>query len=177
MSKFKKATSAFDRQKIAAYKEALRAKEAENAKPEGYVPKTFYVTSGPHLYISKMLNQKGALSVKEIWHEYTRDQQAKTDEVLRSLTYLKQKIIPTMVEQRKIEKTGFSQVRQKFFGYKLNPKYAFKHVHPEIVASLDPPVDVTPRRPRQAADGSINIVTRASRGASTEEVPQTTVEK
>jgi len=151
MNSVKKLTSAFDKQKLHAYKQFLKGKNAEGgqaALPAGEARKSYYVTDGPQLYVSSLLNKKGPLTSKQMWLEYQRDQQAKERDMLPSISYLKKKIIASMLDQGKLERAGYSRVKEKFFGYKLVPQKAFKNVHPEIVANLTPKVDVTPRRPR-----------------------------
>jgi len=151
MNSVKKLTSALDKQKLAAYKQFMKRKAGEaeaNALPAGEAKKSYYVTDGPHLYISSLLNKKGPLTSKQMWQEYQRDQQAKERDMLPSLNYLKKKIIAGMLDQGKLERAGYSRVKEKFFGYKIVPSVAFKNVHPDIVANLVPKVDVTPRRPR-----------------------------
>lgn len=154
MNRLKKLTSAFDKQKLANYKALLKQQNAQNNQnaapatelPEGEPrPKKYYVTGGPQLYISTLLNKRGALTTKQMWFEYTRDSEAVEKNLLPSLTYLKTKIVPSMVEMGKLEKTGFSKVKSRFFGYKLNPIKAFKNVHPDVMATIEPKVDINQR--------------------------------
>ena len=62
-----------------------------------------YVTGGPHLWVSTLLHHKGALSGNQIWEEYVRDE--KVDKTLiNSKSHLKNKIMPLMRKQGKVEK-------------------------------------------------------------------------
>ncbi len=149
MNKLKKLTSPFDKQKIANYKSLLKQKEGELKSAEETTDKTqkprFYVTDGPHLYVSILLNRKGPLTAKQIWREYQKDEDAKAKDLFSSLTYLKQTILNKMREQNKIESAGYSRITKQFHGYKLNPKTAFGNVSPDIISTLEPMPDLGSR--------------------------------
>lgn len=97
-----------------------------------------YVTQGPHLYVSMMLNRKAPLTAQQIWNEFQKDNEAKEADILKSKTYLKRKILDEMERQHKVYRAGFSQLNRKFLGFRLNPDVAFRNVHPDIISALDP---------------------------------------
>jgi hypothetical protein len=47
-----------------------------------------YVRTGPHLWVSKLLYSRGALSSKKIWDEFIKDQSVDKD-LIASKTFLK----------------------------------------------------------------------------------------
>jgi len=160
MNSLKKLTGALGKQKLNAFKLLQKNKAAGGQAQEG-IPaltesqperKTHFVMGGPHLYISQLLNRKGHLTSKQIWYEYTRDREARKNKILPSKTYLKQKILATMTEQGKIERTPYSKIKKKYLGFKLNPQKAFKNVHPEIVSSLVPEVNVKTRKIKSVSE-------------------------
>jgi len=149
MNKLKKLTSPFDKQKIANYKSLLKQQEASLKSTEAAEKgekQRFYVTDGPHLYVSILLNRKGPLTAKQIWREYQKDDEAKAKKLLPSLTYLKQTILSKMKEQGKISSAGYSRITKQFYGYKLNPQIAFKNVSPDIISTLEPKPDLGNRK-------------------------------
>ena len=59
------------------------------------------VSTGPQLWVSCLLNAKGALSTNRIWEEYTRD--SKVDkELIPTKSYLKNSVLGKMVLNGKI---------------------------------------------------------------------------
>ena len=62
-----------------------------------------YVREGPHLWVSKLLHQRGALSTKKIWEEYVKDPTAEKD-IIKSKNHLKERIITMMIVQGKLVK-------------------------------------------------------------------------
>lgn len=152
VNRLKKLTSALDKQKLMA---ALRQKKAEDAakaqEREDKGPrKEFYVTGGPMLYVSKLLNKNGTMSSQQMWNEYSKDKAAIADDVLQSHTYLRTKIIKNMILQGKLERQFFSSVKKRFLGYKLVPHKAFRNVDPAILAAITPPVNITPKKAPEA---------------------------
>jgi hypothetical protein len=47
-----------------------------------------YVKGGPHLWVSKLLHQRGPLSTKKIWDEYVKDAAVDKD-LIKSKNFLK----------------------------------------------------------------------------------------
>ena len=47
-----------------------------------------YVRGGPHLWVSKLLYQRGALSSRKIWDEFVKDPSVEKD-LITSKTFLK----------------------------------------------------------------------------------------
>ena len=96
-----------------------------------------YVTGGPHLWVSTLLHHKGALSGNQIWEEYVRDE--KVDKTLiNSKSHLKNKIMPLMRKQGKVEKARAQDLPQyKYSGWKVIPHKAFKNTDPEIIMAMD----------------------------------------
>lgn len=123
--------------------EAKKAKDPPLETPIEITPKAsprrkFLIKSGPHLYVSQVLNSKGPLTAKEIWVEYLKDQEAVDKQVLRSKAFLQKRVIPSMLEKGKVSKAGWSPVAQKYMGYSLVPEKAFKRTDPEILVGLQP---------------------------------------
>lgn len=160
MNRFKNFSKSFDKEKIGniynryvkkqtskqaqAPLDEKKVKESETPSdkpidiaPENKKPK-YYINKGPHLYVSMLLNRKGPLTAKQIWHEYQKDEKAKQENNIRSLTYLKQTILKHMKSSEKIKPGGYSKVRDCFVGFLLNPENAFKNTHPDILANLNP---------------------------------------
>ena len=48
-----------------------------------------YVTQGPHLWVSKLLQIRGPISSSKIWEEYGKDKEAQELELFRSKAFLK----------------------------------------------------------------------------------------
>ncbi len=51
-----------------------------------------FVRDGPHLWVSKLLHERGCLSAKKIWEEYLKDDSVDKD-LLKSKTFLKNRIL------------------------------------------------------------------------------------
>jgi hypothetical protein len=51
-----------------------------------------YVREGAHLWVSKLLHQRGALSSKKIWEEFIKDPTVEKD-VIKSKHFLKERIL------------------------------------------------------------------------------------
>ena len=97
-----------------------------------------YVTGGPHLWVSTLLHEKGTMSTNRIWDEYNRDNST-PDGMIKSKSFLKNKILYQMLQQGKIQKGRAKDMPQfKRAGWKVNPSKAFKHTEPSILMKLDP---------------------------------------
>ena len=151
MNRLRKLTGVFNKNNVAsAVKPAVTATQTQatvepienQVEDQTKKGKKHYVTNGPCLYISTLMNQKGSMTTKQMWFEYSRDEAAVAENKIRSLTYLKTKIVPAMENSGKLEKLGFSNVKKRFLGYRLNPKRAFKNVDPDIVESIEPKVEL-----------------------------------
>ena len=59
------------------------------------------VSTGPQLWVSCLLNNKGALSTNRIWEEYTRDSKVSKD-LIPTKSYLKNSVLGKMVINGKI---------------------------------------------------------------------------
>lgn len=152
MNRFKKM---FDKNKVNLYKTFLKSDPNPNSKvpppseekinlekpievtQEKKKEKKF-VETGPQLFVSVLLNKKGPLNAKEIWHEYQKDLKMKEQFDIRSVTYLKQNIIAEMKRNGKIKPGGFSKIKNRFVGFVLDPEKAFQNVHPGILEVLEP---------------------------------------
>jgi hypothetical protein len=62
-----------------------------------------YVAHGPHLWVSKLLYNKGTISSKRIWEEFQKDQTV-DKELINSKSFLKNRILEQMLRQGKIVK-------------------------------------------------------------------------
>ena len=101
-----------------------------------------YVTSGPHLWVSTLLHHKGALSGNQIWEEYVRDDKADKT-LINSKSHLKNKIMPLMQRQGKVQKARAQDLPQfKYSGWKVIPAKAFKRTDPEIIMAMDQPPEL-----------------------------------
>lgn len=162
MNRFKKFTSLFDREKLNLYKRFLKKNEETPAQqspppekkespktpaldipiditPESIIRKPkFYITSGPHLYVSKLLNSQGPLTGNQIWNLYLKDAEALKTKELSSKNYLKKTILPTMYKQGKLKKIGYSPLKEEYVGLALIPEKAFLRTDPQILVSLKP---------------------------------------
>ena len=89
-----------------------------------------YVTGGPHLWVSGLLQEKGCLSTNRIWEEFLRDQDT-PNKLIPSKSFLKRKILFQMEQQGKVIKgRPLDMPEYKSAGWKLQPKVAFKNVAP-----------------------------------------------
>lgn len=62
-----------------------------------------YVRAGPHLWVSKLLHQRGPLSSNKIWEEFLKDGSIER-ELISSKSFLKHRVLHTMFMQGKIVK-------------------------------------------------------------------------
>jgi hypothetical protein len=62
-----------------------------------------YVREGAHLWVSKLLYQRGPLSSTKIWEEFIKDSSVKK-ELISSKSFLKQRILSSMEQQGKLVK-------------------------------------------------------------------------
>ena len=60
-----------------------------------------FVRQGPHLWVSKLLHLRGPLSTNKIWEEFIKDSSVEKD-IIKSKSFLKERIIHQMVMQGKI---------------------------------------------------------------------------
>ena len=63
-----------------------------------------WVVDGPHLWVSQLLHLRGQISSNKIWEEYQKDNSLENPDMIRSKTFLKQKVLHDMKIQGKIEK-------------------------------------------------------------------------
>ena len=97
-----------------------------------------YVREGPHLWVSKLLHQRGTLSSKKIWEEFIKDPSVEKD-VIKSKHFLKERILYQMYMQGKIVKGKAIDLPQySKGGWQLVPHKAFKNVAPDILANMQP---------------------------------------
>lgn len=50
------------------------------------------VMNGPHLWVSKLLHQKGCLSSNKIWEEFVKDSSVEKD-LIKSKSHLKERVL------------------------------------------------------------------------------------
>ncbi len=62
-----------------------------------------YVREGPHLWVSKLLYQRGPISSKKIWEEFIKDPSV-SKELIKSKSFLKERVLHQMEIQGKIVK-------------------------------------------------------------------------
>lgn len=103
-----------------------------------YGKRKFWTIGGPHLFVSRLINERGPQTSKQIWLEYQRDHEAREKELIKSFTHLKRKIIPYMRQHGKIKSAGYIFSEKKFLGWQLNPERAFSRLHPDILMQLNP---------------------------------------
>jgi hypothetical protein len=53
------------------------------------------VRDGAHLWVSKLLHQRGPLSTNKIWEEFIKDQSVEKN-IIKSKSFLKERIIHQM---------------------------------------------------------------------------------
>jgi len=166
MNRFKKFTSLFDREKLNLYKRFLKKapiapESSESKAPDPKLAETkipdppldtpiditqkpavskpkFLIKSGPHLYVSQILLSKGPLTGTEIWNEYIKDPSAVDQNLLKSKTFLRQRVLKSMKAQGKIQKAGYSPVAHKYLGYSLIPEKAFRRTDSQVLLNLQP---------------------------------------
>mmetsp|Transcript_18004 Transcript_18004/g.15928 ORF Transcript_18004/g.15928 Transcript_18004/m.15928 type:complete len:132 (+) Transcript_18004:29-424(+) len=98
----------------------------------------YVVRSGPHLWVSSLLHQRGILTSSRIWEEFQRDREVDPD-MIRSKTFLKRKIIPNMEASGKIVPDRAPELPEyKSSGWRLVPNKAFKSIAPEVLAQIKP---------------------------------------
>lgn len=96
------------------------------------------VRSGPSLWVSRLLHEQGPISTNKIWDEFLKDHTVSKD-LIKSKTYLKDRIIATMHQQGKIMQAAPKDMpRLKKAGWQLVPHIAFKNVAPEVLAEISP---------------------------------------
>ena len=90
------------------------------------------------MWVSTTLYRRGCLSTKKLWSEYEKDPNV-VPGTLKSLSHLKNSIIPLMVSQNKLTRgQAIDRPEFKRAGWQVVPKSAFKNVDPEILSKLDP---------------------------------------
>ena len=52
-----------------------------------------WVVEGPHLWVSKLLHLRGSISTNKIWEEYQKDNTIENNDMIKSKTFLKEKIL------------------------------------------------------------------------------------
>ena len=98
-----------------------------------------YVTSGPHLWVAKLLHLRGCISSTKIWEEYQKDNELEDTTMIRSKTFLKREVLHNMLMMNKIEKGPAQDIQgNKRAGWMLVPHKAFKNVDPVILAQMKP---------------------------------------
>ena len=113
------------------------AKEAAAAAVTG-LSKKKYVMGGPHLWVSTLLHEKGAMSTNRIYEEFLRDKET-SNRMIPSKTFLKDRILHQMLQEGKIKKDrALDMPEYKRGGWSVNPTRAFKNTAPEIIMKLDP---------------------------------------
>ena len=96
------------------------------------------MTQGPHLWVSKLLHQRGPLSSTKIWEEFLKDETADKN-LIASKSFLKERILHQMLSQGKVVKA--KAIDNPIFnrnGWQLVPHKAFKNVAPDILANMTP---------------------------------------
>lgn len=68
-----------------------------NVKKVIEVSQKRYVREGPHLWVSKLLHLRGSISTNKIWEEYQKDHTLEDKDMIKSKTFLKQRILGFMV--------------------------------------------------------------------------------
>lgn len=96
------------------------------------------VTSGPHLWVSKLLHQRGPLSSNKIWEEFVKDSSVEKD-LIASKSFLKERILKQMLAQGKVIKAkAIDMPTFNRGGWQVVPHKAFKSVAPDILADMTP---------------------------------------
>lgn len=97
-----------------------------------------YVREGPHLWVSKLLHQRGPLSSKKIWEEFIKDPSVEKD-LIKSKNFLKDRILYQMATQGKLVKGKAIDLPMfNRAGWQIVPTRAFKNVAPDVLANLQP---------------------------------------
>ena len=98
----------------------------------------FVVRSGPHLWVSKLLLERGPLSTKKIWEEYCKDLTVEKD-LIKSKHFLKDRVLHTMFMAGKIKRgKAVDMPKFKNAGWEVIQNKAFARVDVTIMASLNP---------------------------------------
>ena len=63
-----------------------------------------FVTDGPHLWVSSLLQKRGSISGNKIWEEYQKDLVVCNTGLIASKTKLKDNILKQMLAKGKIQK-------------------------------------------------------------------------
>jgi hypothetical protein len=116
----------------------MNANTAKQAEKVIEVVSQKYVRDGPHLWVSKLLYQRGALTSRKIWEEFMKDNSVEKD-LIKSKNFLKERILQQMHVQGKIVKG--KAVDLPIFnraGWVLVPHKAFKNVAPDVLAGMQP---------------------------------------
>lgn len=97
-----------------------------------------FVREGPHLWVSKLLHQRGPLSSRKIWEEFIKDDTVQK-ETIKSKHFLKERILYQMEMQGKIVKAKAIDMPQyNRAGWQIVPHRAFKNVAPDLLAEMQP---------------------------------------
>lgn len=97
-----------------------------------------YVREGPHLWVSKLLFQRGPLSSKKIWEEFIKDPSVEK-ELIKSKNFLKERVLLQMQIQGKLVKGKAIDLPQfNRAGWEIVPHKAFKNVAPDVLANMQP---------------------------------------
>jgi hypothetical protein len=96
------------------------------------------VSHGPHLWVSKLLHQRGPLSSSKIWEEFLKDPSVEK-ELIQSKSFLKERILKQMLVQGKVVKAmALDMPTFKRGGWQVVPHKAFKNVAPDVLANMTP---------------------------------------
>ena len=91
---------------------------------------------GSHLWVSKLLHQRGALSTNKIWEEFIKDPSVEK-EIIKSKSFLKERILHQMEIQGKITRGKAIDMPQfNKSGWEIVPHKAFKNVAPDVLANM-----------------------------------------
>lgn len=98
----------------------------------------YSVRSGPHLWVSKLLHERGCLSSNKIWEEYKKDETVAKD-LISSKKFLKERILHQMYMQGKIVPGRALDIpRFSKSGWELVPEKAFKSVDAGVLTQMTP---------------------------------------
>ena len=97
-----------------------------------------FVRQGPHLWVSKLLHQRGPLSTNKIWEEFIKDSTVEKD-LIKSKSFLKERILHQMMMQGKIARGKAVDLPQyNKAGWALVPNHAFRNTAPDVLANMQP---------------------------------------
>lgn len=103
----------------------------------------YMVKGGPHLWVSKLLQERGCLSSKKIWEEYLKDPTVEKD-LIKSKKFLKERILHQMHLQGKITPARAIDIpKYSKGGWQIQQKKAFASVAPDILANITPLPELT----------------------------------